>query len=251
LGIALLLSEAPANRGGGESMGGEDNEDALAAEGAPSGSAVQSDDLVVESVALETRGKTIEHEGDLARRTTIVLAEFSALRSEVATRISLLYSLLLGYFTVVGVILGITFSRPSNKAMFLLIPIVTGFIGILVIDMYINLDTLGGYIYRVIRPQLQIKSVSKVEDMSVFDWERWAAKHQFTGLAAFPQLALVLEFFAVPLAILTYAFVYHLQHPHVQVTTLQLLLWSAGAAMTTAQVLFAVAFSVRSIFRGR
>src|SRR5260370_1234290 len=113
-----------------------------------------------------------QHDGELARTTTIVLAEFTGLRSEIATRVSIQATLIFGNLTVLGVVFGIALSHPGNTDVLLLLPIVTPCIGIIVIDSFRNLDILGRYISRVIRPQLQIKSQLKFEGMEVFDWER-------------------------------------------------------------------------------
>ena len=85
----------------------------------------------------------------------------------------LLVTLILGNLTVLGVVFGIALSHPGNTNVLLLLPLVTPCIGILVIDSYRNLDLLGRYTYRVIRPQLQIKSQLKIDGVEVFDWEQW------------------------------------------------------------------------------
>src|SRR5262249_9278669 len=181
--------------------------------------------------------------------TTIVLAEFAGLRSEIDTRISILITLMLGNLTVLGVILGIALSRPDNIEVLLLIPLVTPCIGLLVIDTFRNLDTLGRYISRVIRPQLQIKSHLKFEGMEVFDWERRAAKHFFApGLWVPFQFVLAVEFVVPPVAVLIYTFNYHLQHPHMQVSALQRGLWITGAALTLAPIIFGIFYGLYSLW---
>jgi hypothetical protein len=90
-----------------------------------------------------------QHDRELARTTTIVVAEFAGLRGEIATRISLLVTLILGNLTVLGVVFGIALSHPGNTNVLLLLPLVTPCIGILVIDSYRNLDLLGRYTYRL------------------------------------------------------------------------------------------------------
>jgi hypothetical protein len=129
---------------------------------------------------------------------------------------------------------------------------VTSCIGLLVIDTFGNLDSLGRYISRVIRPQLQIKSVLVVGDMRVFDWERWAAKYHFSPRTAGPfQFVLVAEFLGPPIAVLIYAYNYHLQHPHVQVNTLQLSVWWAGVVLTGVLIIFALVYGIYSAIHSR
>jgi len=190
-----------------------------------------------------------QQDTELARTTTIVLAEFAGLRSEIAVRISILITLMLGNLTVVGVVFGIALSRPGNTSVLLLLPLVTPCVGILFIDTFRNLGFLGRYIATVIRPQLQIRSLLKPEGMRVFDWERWAARHQFTlGIAGPFIFVAAAEFLGPPIAVLAYAINYHLQHPHVQVSTIQLAVWWAGVVLTGLPMLFAIVYGGYSAF---
>ncbi len=190
-----------------------------------------------------------QYDRELMRTTTIVLAEFAGLRSEIATRISLLITLILGNLTVLGIVLGIALSHPGNTNVLLLLPIVTPCIGILVIDSFRNTDVLGRYIYTVIRPQLQIKSQLKFDGVDMFEWERWINKHQVTLLLAGPfQFVLFLEFLGPPIGVLVYAVQYHLYHPHVQVSTLQGLLWWTGAVLTGVLIPYAIGYLTYSIW---
>jgi hypothetical protein len=193
------------------------------------------------------RSEQQDHE--LARTTTIVLAEFAGLRSEITTRINILGALILGNLTVLGVVLGIALSHPGNANVLLLLPLVTPCIGILVIDSYRNFDLLGRYTYRIIRPQLQIKSELKPNGVEVFGWERWVNEHQLTLWFAGPfQLVLFLEFLGPPVAVLIYTIQYHLGHPNMHLNTLQEWLWWAGAALTGFLLLYAVSYLIYSIW---
>ena len=189
-------------------------------------------------------GSSSQHDGELARITTIVLAEFAGLYSEKATRISILYTLILGNLTVLGVVLAIALSRSGNMNVLLLIPLVTPCIELLVIDGFRNLGLLDRYISRVIRPQLQIKSQLKFEDIEVFEWERWLTKHQFTlGLAIPFQFVLAAEFLAPPIAALIFTINYYFQHPQVQFSALQRGLWVTGAVLTGVSIIFAALYA--------
>lgn len=201
-----------------------------------------------------------QYDRELDRTTTIVLAEFAGLRGEIATRINLQATLILGNLTVLGVILGIALSHPGNKNVptsaniLLLLPLVTPFIGMHAVDGYRSLDILGKYIHRVIRPQLQIESHIEVESAEVFGWERWIDAHRFTMLWLEAPLQLVvwlgffLEFLGAPIAVLIVAVQYHLHHPHMQVSTLQVLVWWMGAILTGLLILYmlgSLLYSVR------
>jgi hypothetical protein len=199
-----------------------------------------------------------QHARDLARTTTIVLAEFAALRSEITTRITLQVTLILGNLTVLGVVLGIALSQPgntnvpgstnvpTNRNLLLLLPLVTPCIGVLVLDQFRNMDILGRYIVEFIRPKLEI------DDVEVFSWERWIATYHFTPLFWGPyQFVLFLEFFGPPIAVLIYAIQYHLHHPQVQVSTLQRSLWWTGAVLTGVLISYAVGYGIYSVWHPR
>jgi hypothetical protein len=193
-----------------------------------------------------------QHARDVARTTTIVLAEFAGLRSEITTRITLLVTLILGNLTVLGVVLGIALSQsgntnvpgtnvPTNRTLLLLLPLVTPCIGVLVIDQFRNMDILGRYIVEFVRPQLAI------DDAKVFGWEQWVARHTFTPWFWGPfQFVLFLEFLGPPIAVLAYAFQYDRHHPQAQVSTLQSSLWWTGAVLTGVLLLYAVGYGAYS-----
>jgi hypothetical protein len=193
-----------------------------------------------------------EYDRELARMTTIVLAEFAGLRSEIVTRINLLVALILGNLTVLGIVFGMALGHPDNANVLLLLPIVTPCIGILVIDSFRNCDILSRYIYKVLRPQLHIRSRLKIDGVEIFEWERWVSERQLTLRFAGPfQFVLLLEFIGPPVAVLSYAIQYYLRHPHMQVNTLQSALWWAGAVLTGALIPYAVGYLTYSIWHPR
>jgi hypothetical protein len=187
---------------------------------------------------------------DLVRTTSIVLAEFAGLRSEIATRVNLQFTLILGNLTVLGVVLGIGLSRPDNKSILLLLPIVTPCIGLLVIDQYRLLSILSQYIYTVVRPQLHI--TSRANGVEVFAWEQWIMGQLFDPwLFIPPQLVLALEFFGPSVGVLIAAWQYHLHHPQEQVTALQQWLWWGGTILTIGLFLYALAYGTYSYWHPR
>lgn len=190
-----------------------------------------------------------EYDRELARMTTIVLAEFAALRSEMVTRITLLQTLILGNLTVLGIVFGMALSHPDNADVLLVLPIVTPCIGMLVIDSFRNCDILSRYIYKVLRPQLHIRSRLKIDGVETFEWERWVSKRQLTLWFAGPfQFVLLLEFAGPPIAVLSNTIQYYLRHPHMQVSTLQSSLWWSGAVLTGALIPYAIGYLLYSIW---
>lgn len=175
-----------------------------------------------------------QHDAELKRTTDILLAEFAARRSELDTRANVLFTLILGNLTVLGVVLGIALSHSGNRDVLLLLPIVTPCIGLLVIDSFRNAESLNIYIYSVIRPKL------KISDPEMFDWERQSLKFVFRPLLAGPfQLVLWLEFLGPPIAVLIYAPQHHyLNH---------LWAWWTGTALTAILFLLAASYGFYSL----
>jgi hypothetical protein len=189
-------------------------------------------------------GSSDPHHDDLTRITTIVLAEFAALRSEIVTRINLQVTLILGYLTVTGVVLSIALSRPDNRTFILLLPIVTPWISLLFLEQLRQLNYLGEYITRYIRPQLQVDGVDSVK---VFRWEWWIARRQYS-LSLVPYLAMLsLQLLGVPIGVLIYAILYHAHDPKVQVNTLERLLWWLGAFLTAGLIFYIVDYGVYAV----
>lgn len=184
-----------------------------------------------------------QHDPDPMRTTSIVLAEFAGLRGEVATRINLQVTIILGNLTVLGVVLGIALSRPENRSILLLLPIVTPCIGLLVIDSFRNLDMLGQYIHRFIRPHLRITSQREIDGVEVFGWERWINEHHVMPWLFLPyQVVLFLEFLGPPIAVLIAAIQYHLHHRLEPVSALQVGLWWAGVVLTGGLIPYALGY---------
>ena len=84
-----------------------------------------------------------QHDPDPGRTTTIVLAEFAGLRSEIATRVNLLVTVILGNLTVLGVVFGIALGRSGNTHILLVLALVTPSIGLLYLDQSRELENLG------------------------------------------------------------------------------------------------------------
>jgi hypothetical protein len=188
-----------------------------------------------------------QHDPDPGRTTTIVLAEFAGLRGEIATRVNLLVTLILGNLTVLGVVFGIALSRSGNTKILLVLPLVTPSIGLLYLDQSRELENFGVYISKHIRPQLKIPPQLKVNDVEAFGWESWIVKRQSNPWIASPYLiALVLQFLGPPIAVLVYGYPYR-PHPLVAVSALQIWLWWTGAVLTSGLIFYAIIFGIHAL----
>jgi hypothetical protein len=178
-----------------------------------------------------------EEEDDLGRTTTIVLTEFSGLRSEIATRVNLLATMIIANLTVLGVVFGIALNRSGNTSVLLVLLFVTPSLGLMYIDQQRNLVFLGDYIREHIRQHLQI------DDPEVFGWESYIRKRQFSLWLAAPYLSAVfIQFLIPPIAVLIYAWSSRSQ---VLVNTLQRGLWLVGAVITCGSTIYAVRYLIR------
>jgi hypothetical protein len=197
--------------------------------------------------SIASDGGSDHQDRDRERATTIVLAEFAGLRGEITTRINLQVTLMLGNLTIVGVVLGIALSQPSNRGILLILPLVTPCIGVLVIDSFRNLDLLGRYIKGYIRPQLDIPAQDEVES-ELFDWERWISRQHFNPSLWVPyQFVLFLEFLGPPIAVLISAIQYHRYHPQEPVSGLQRWLWWMGTVLTCSLAIYAISYGIYAL----
>jgi hypothetical protein len=176
-----------------------------------------------------------QHDPD-QRTTTIVLAEFSGLRSEIATRINLLATMIIANLTILGVVFGIALSRSGNTNVLLVLPFVTPSLGLMYINQQRNLIYLGDYIGECIRRQLHI------DDAEVFGWEPYIRKRQFSLWLSAPYLvAVFVQFLVPPIAVLIYAQSIHTQ---ALVSTSQRVLWWVGAMLTIGSTSYAVGYLI-------
>jgi hypothetical protein len=165
------------------------------------------------------------------RTTTIVLTEFSGLRSEIATRINLLVTMIIANLTVLGVVFGIALNPSGNTSVLLVLLFITPSLGLMYIDQQRNLIFLSDYIKKHIHQHLPI------DDPEVFGWESYIRKRQFSLWLAVPYLSAVfIQFLIPPVAVLIYA---RSSHSQVLINTLQRGLWWVGAVITCGSTIYA------------
>ncbi len=82
------------------------------------------------------------------------LAEFSALRDEIANRSSAQHTLIGLNLTAIGGIGGFVLSEHADVRLLLLLPILSPALGLLFFDHAINIKKIGTYIGEELRPAL-------------------------------------------------------------------------------------------------
>jgi hypothetical protein len=88
------------------------------------------------------------------QRIQIILAEFSALRKEIADRSAAAQTLLGLNATVTAAVAGFVLSNKADPRLLLLIPILSPSLGMLFVDHVYNVINIGTYIKEVLAPQL-------------------------------------------------------------------------------------------------
>lgn len=98
-----------------------------------------------------------------------ILAEFNSLKDEVRSRSNDQSIILSLNITVIGAIGGLYLSEHADPRILFLIPIISSLLGMRYIDHAINIDNLGRFIQREVKPQLaSALGVEKVIDYEVF-----------------------------------------------------------------------------------
>jgi hypothetical protein len=111
-----------------------------------------------------------------------ILAEFNSLKEEIRSRSNDQSTILSLNVTVIGAIGGLYLSEHADPRILFLIPIISSLLGIRYIDHAINIDNLGRFIQREVKPQLaSALGVGKVVDYEVFA-ESFAERSQLRYL---------------------------------------------------------------------
>jgi hypothetical protein len=152
------------------------------------------------------------------------LAEFAALRQEIAQRSSFQHGLMALNLTATGAIMGVVYGRSADRTLLLLLPILSPALGLLWFGTHIAILRIGAYIGRV----LWIWTPS---------WELWlgnteASEDRWWHRTWAPTVLLV--FCGAPLAALSTV------RPFGSGSLTQWLLWSSGLALTSFLVVTSV-----------
>jgi hypothetical protein len=136
-----------------------------------------------------------------------MIAEFNSLKEEIRSRSNDQSIILSLNVTVIGAIGGLYLSEQADSRILFLIPIISSLLGIRYVDHAINIDNLGRFIQREVKPHLAwALDVEKVVDYEVFA-ESFTERSQLRFLllalpvallfAGVPGCALVLPFIGV------------------------------------------------------
>ena len=145
-----------------------------------------------------------ESSNDESPVVSAILAEFNALKAEIRARSndqSLVVSL---NITVVAVIGGFYFSEKADPRVLFLIPIISSLLGMRYVDHVINIDNLGRFIQREVKPQL-----SSVLGVTVPDYEIFAESFAELSRLRYFLLALPIAslFAGIPVSTLVLPFI--------------------------------------------
>ena len=163
------------------------------------------------------------------------LAEFSALRSEIASRSSAQTTILNFNLTAIAAIGTIVLSNKVSALALLTLPIICGCFGILFFDHAANIDQIGQYIDEKLKPVIRAQSKS-----TLFAYQEWVKKYE---RRAFPRafslgLPLLVMFAGVPIVAL-------IRTASLLNRDWVLALWILGLSVEIVLVSYFVAFAIR------
>jgi hypothetical protein len=100
---------------------------------------------------------------------TVLLSQFTALRSEIQNRSTVQASIVSLNITAIGVIAGFYFSQHADPRVLFVIPILSPILGMIYIDHAVNIANIGGFIQNAIIPELaKATGITKLPDYEVF-----------------------------------------------------------------------------------
>lgn len=167
-----------------------------------------------------------------------LLAEFTALRSEITSRINSQLTLILGAGTIVSAIIGVVVSQKANIALLAVVPLVTSVLGFIHTDNARFINYAAKYIRDELWPTL--KEVTGCEELP--SWERTVSKivwNHDAGLRVQNILVMPLAygfFGVVPTACLTYLAVAGIRELH----GIGLIAFILGAVLTIFYLVIAI-----------
>ncbi|HXM23621.1 MAG TPA: hypothetical protein VN948_20355 [Terriglobales bacterium] len=149
-------------------------------------------------------GAMSEDETARALSVQIALAEFAALRDEIANRSSGQNTLLNLNLTAIGGIGGVVLSGKAHLLLLLLLPILSPALGLLYFDHAINIKNIGNYIRDCLKKTL----VTAAGDVELMRYEEIVSQYERRRILRFLPfgLPLFLTFAAVPIACLAATF---------------------------------------------
>lgn len=134
----------------------------------------------------------------------VLLAEFNALRSEIADRSSAAFTLLNINITATAVVAGFVLSDKADIKLLLILPLLSPALGMLFVDHSLNIKNLGGYINTQLRPMV----AEVAGDGRILGYEGFVAGYEKNKFFRFMPLGfpLLLLFAGFPCAALLFVF---------------------------------------------
>jgi hypothetical protein len=132
----------------------------------------------------------------------VALAEFSALRSEIKDRSDAAWGLVNLDVTGTAALLGLVLSKNADPKLLLALPLLAPALGLLFIDHAYNINNLGSYINKRLRP-LVVEATGSADVLGYEDAIDRYEKHRFLRLVPLG-LPLTLLFSGLPLAALVF-----------------------------------------------
>jgi hypothetical protein len=170
---------------------------------------------------------------DPAAVIQVCLAEFTKLRDEIAGRSGTVWTLMGLNATVSSAVAGFVLARQASPLLFLLLPLLSPSLGLLLIDHATNIGNIGSYIDGHLKPLLQ----QAAGEPRLLQYEAWVDRYEEQPLRRLLPfgIPLVLLFNVVPVGALVYTL------PRLT-TSWSWSVWGLGLVVTGVQVAFWVGF---------
>jgi hypothetical protein len=112
----------------------------------------------------------------------VSVAEFNALRSEVASATNIQVSIISVAITAIGVIIGYSFNKDGNPQLLIAVPLISAAAIIIYVGAALRIASISTYIHTKLWPYLS----AKISDENLPSWERHLTQYRLSSRAAFP-----------------------------------------------------------------
>jgi hypothetical protein len=138
------------------------------------------------------------------RSLNVVVAEFNALRKEIADRSITSYTLLSLNITASGTVVGFVISGKADPLLLLVLPVFSPSLGMLFIDHSTTIVGIGNYINSTLRPLAQ----EFAPDTRILAWEQRVDEHELRARFRIfaTGIPLTILFAGVPVGALVFSF---------------------------------------------
>lgn len=174
------------------------------------------------------------------RALNAALAEYSSLRSLIATRVQLQVASLTAGFTAIGIIAGLALQKGGDPNLELLVPLLSSVVSVTHSDLRVRIGLSGRYIRDELWPY-----VTSITDSELCSWEHYVADHGSVWLTGISGAQAPV--FLLLASVLTLVARFHALDGGGG----YLLLWIVGALLTLVSVAYVASLGIQELRENR